>query len=198
MCGSSRRVRPSSKEPGSDFARVVLEIVFAQSADFHEGPEESDLEWLMAVNRDDEPFTASRLDEDMVAAVNSRELPTLSLGGPEEVFPRALLHLAWAKLNRHLHHLIALRQGNVRSDGQDPGFNRFFEMGLHFVERLPLGDATRQRRHFRPESSLFRFVDDRFQNHAARCPRCPNIASAAAIEPEPRLPLGRGFAMFCE
>lgn len=71
-----------------------LQIAFLQFGDFHQRAEQPDFKRAISVNRYDGPFSSARLDEDMMASINSGQGPTLAFDDCDQLLARDLLHSA--------------------------------------------------------------------------------------------------------
>jgi hypothetical protein len=106
---------------------LVLEIALLQPADLHEGAEQTHLQRTIAVNGNDQALAAILHDEDMMASVNSRQLP------PALTARCARVRAPKPALNCDLDHLIRARRFCRSVSGQKPAFDCFVDVGAKFI-----------------------------------------------------------------
>ncbi len=73
---------------------VLSQITFFETRDFHGSFQEAELQGTISVNRQDDPFSPSRHNENVMAALDPSQSPATVLKHPREILPRNLLHRA--------------------------------------------------------------------------------------------------------
>jgi hypothetical protein len=82
---------PSSLQILSDFRS---QIVLLQTSNLHERSQQTNLQRLIAMNRNDDSFSSSRHRKNVVTAVNAGECPTVLLKNPRKFATGDLFYTA--------------------------------------------------------------------------------------------------------
>ena len=77
--------------------KIDLQIQLAQAGDFHLGLEQADLERLVAVNRNNDPFPDSIFVKNVMAALDPGQNPALLAEKAAKLPPRDLLQTATSR-----------------------------------------------------------------------------------------------------